>query len=106
MLQTNQKKVQGKKLDNKVGGNANESRFGGIERELRKHKVIIAPSINTNDCVKFEQGWNKQATKKDVIRITIGNRYAICERTYVEQALATLAQGGEIVKYTAPVVGG
>jgi hypothetical protein len=96
--------VQGKKINNKVGGDANESRFGGIERELRKRKVIIAPSINTNNLVKFEQAWNKQSQKKDLIRITIGKEYCICERTYVEQALATLAQGGEILKYQPPVI--
>lgn len=104
MIATNQKKTQEKKIGNKIGGDANESRFGGIEREMRKHKVIIAPSINTNNLIKFEQAWNKQSEKKDLIRITIGKEYCICERTYVEQALATLSQGDEILKYTPPTI--
>ena len=106
MLINNQKKTSEKKLKNKAGGNANESRFGGIERELRKRKVMIVPAINTKGVMKIEQGWNKLATKKDVVRITIGKEHCIIERTYIEQALATLAQGDEVVKYQAPLVSG
>ena len=104
MIQNNQQKIPQKKLHNKVGGLANESRFGAIEREIRKRRVIIAPSINTNQCVKFEQAWNKQSANANVIKITIGNVYCICDREYVEQALATLAQGDEIIKWTAPTL--
>lgn len=105
MLLNNQNKIKEKKIKNKVGGDANESRFGGLEREMRKHKLIIAPSVNTNGMVKFEQGWNRQAVRKDVVRITINGERCIVERTYLEQALATLAQGDEILKYQAPVIG-
>ena len=106
MIISNQKKVEEKKIKNKIGGDANESRFGGLTKELRSHKLIICPSINTKGIVKFEQGWNKLAKKKDVVRVTIGNQSLICERTFLEQSLATMAQGDEVLKYTAPVVGG
>ena len=105
MIGSNQNQVAEKKIHNKVGGLTNESRFGGIERELRQHKVVIAPSVNTDSMVKFEQGWNRLAQKKDVVRISIGDVYTICERSYLEQALATCAQGDEILKFTAPTVG-
>lgn len=102
MIGNNQHKVEEKKIKNKIGGDSNESRFGGLERELRSHKVITCPSINTKKSAKFEQGWNKQATKKDVVRLTIGKESIICERTFLEQSLATMAQGDEILKYMGP----
>ena len=46
----------------------------------------------------------KQSANANVIKITIGNVYCICDREYVEQALATLAQGDEIIKWTAPTL--
>ena len=105
MIQTNRKTVGQKKIKNKPGGAAHESRFGGLEREMRVHKRIIAPSINTNSMIVFEQAWNKQSEKKDLVRVTIGKSVCICERDYIEQALATLAQGDEVIKYQAPMVG-
>jgi peroxiredoxin len=101
-LLVNQKKIQSKKLQNKVGGDAHESRFGGDDRQMRKHKVMIAPSVNTNQCVRFEQAWNRQAERKDVVRISIGKTSAICERAYLEQALASMSQGDAILKYVPP----
>jgi hypothetical protein len=96
--------VQGKKLNNKVGGDAHESVFGADDRETRKRKVMIAPSINTNAYIKFEQAWNKASEKKDVVKVSIGEVYAIVERSFLEQALASMCQGDEIIKYTAPTL--
>jgi len=103
-LLMNQKKIQSKKLHNKVGGDAHESRFGGDDRQMRKHKVMIAPSVNTNACIKFEQAWNIASEKKDVVKVSIGKVYAICEREYLEQALATMASGDEVIKYVQPSI--
>jgi len=100
----NQQKIPQKKVRNKTGGDANESRFGAFGRELREHKVIVVPSVNTNSCVKIEQGWNKQAVKANILRVSIGNIYAIVTREEMEQTLAYMAQGMEMVKYQPPVI--
>ena len=102
MIQTNQKKIGDKKIKNKAGGLANESRLISTVRELRQHKVIIVPSVNTNDIVKMEQGWNKKAREKDVIRLTIKNKSTIITREELEQAIASLSQGNEVIKWQAP----
>ena len=102
MIGLNQNKIANKKIKNKAGGDANESRFFRTERELRKHKVMIAPSANTDEVIKFEQGWNKKARKKDVVRVSIGNIHVITYREDLEQAIANMAQGDEMLKYQAP----
>ena len=106
MLQSNQKKIAENKLKNKAGGLANESRFGGNEKELRKHKVLFVPSVNTATAVKFEQGWNHNAKKHDVVRVSIGDNYVIVTREELEQAIAYMAQGDELIKYSPPTVKG
>lgn len=107
MIQVNQKKIGDKKIKNKVGRDANESRFGYIERELREKKLIVVPSVNTNGILKIEQAWNKQATKSGILRITVKSRkkHIIVTREELEQALATMAQGAEVIKYQPPTIG-
>lgn len=102
MIQANQKHIGDKKIKNKPGGIAHESRFGGIDRELRTTKVLNVPTVNTSGAVKIEQGWNTQAKQRDVIRITIKGVYAILEREDLEEALAYMAQGDEVIKFTPP----
>ena len=102
MISSNNNKIGDKKIKNKVGGDANESRFFSTTRELRKHKVVISPSVNTNSFIKLEQGWNNKAKQKDVVRVTIDEVSVITEREFLEQAIATLAQGNEVIKYNAP----
>lgn len=99
MLSYNKKKVGDKIVKNRTGGNANESRFFTTEKELRKHKSLIIPSANTNAMVKMEQGWNKKAREKDIVRITLGDKYTIVTREELEQVVAALAQGMEAIKY-------
>ena len=102
MIKANHNKIGDNKIKNKVGGNANESRFFTTERELRQHKIIIVPSVNTNHIIKMEQGWSRKAREKDVVRITIKNKSTIVTREELEQGIATLAQGNEVIKYQAP----
>ena len=104
MIGTNQIRVGDKKIKNKTGGSANESRFFSTERELRKHKVIIVPSVNTNHLVKFEAGWSRKAREKDVIRVTIKNKSTIVTREELEQGIMALAQGNQLIKYMTPKV--
>lgn len=104
MLMSNQKKIDQKKIRNKLGGDANESRFGGDTRELRKRKVMIVGSVNTKGYVKLDQAWNEEARKKDVVRLRIGDKSIIVERSELEQALGYFAQGDEIIKYTPPSI--
>ena len=106
MIGNNQKKVGDNKIKGTPGGNANESRFFSTERELRKHKVMIVPSVNTNGIVKMEQGWCRKAREKDVVRLTIGKCTAIVTREELEQAMATLAQGFETLKYQSSTIAG
>jgi len=98
----NQKQINKNKLFNKAGGMANESRFGGTERELRIHKVLQVPSVNTDNAVRFEQGWNNTARNNDVVRITIEERSVIVTRDELEQALAYMSQGDELIKFAPP----
>ena len=100
----NQKKIENSKIKGKVGGDANESRFFVTERELRKHKVIIVPSANTGGMMKLEQGWNRKAQKSDVVRVTIGKKQIIVTREELEQGIAALAQGYEVIKYVTPKI--
>ncbi len=102
MIGNNQNKIGDNKIKNKVGGNANESRFFVTEREQRSHKVVIVPSVNTDHAMKLEQGYNKKAREKDVVRITVKNKTIIVTREELEQGIATLAQGYEAIKYQAP----
>ena len=102
MIKENKIRIGDVKIKGKSGGDANESRFFTTERELRKHKVIIVPSVNTNHLVKMEQGWSKRAREKDVVRVTIKNKSTIVTREELEQGIATLAQGNEIIKYQSP----
>lgn len=104
MISNNQKKVQEKKIHNKVGGMTHQSRFGAIEREIRSRKLIVCPSVNTGKSIKFEQAWNRQSEKKDLVRITLGKEVIICERDFLEQTLATMSQGDELLKFTAPTI--
>ncbi len=64
--------------------------------------MIIVPSVNTDEMVKMEQGRNKKARQKDVVRMTMGSKHVIVTREELEQGLATLAQGDEVIKYQAP----
>ena len=105
MLIQNQKKIPTKKIQNKAGGLANESRFGGIMREMRKRKVMICPSYNVGKSLKIEQAWNRQSQKKDLVRVTLGKESMIVERSDLEQCLAAMAQGDELIKFTAPTMG-
>jgi len=104
MIGTNQIRVGDKKIKNKAGGSANESRFFSTERELRTHKVIIVPSVNTNHLIKFESGWSRKSREKDVIRVTIKNKSTIVTREELEQGIMTLAQGQQLIKYQAPKI--
>lgn len=104
MIGSNQTKIKDKKIKNKPGGMANESRFGYVEKELRSHKVIIVPSVNTDSMIKLEQGWNKKVKNFDVVKVTIGDTYTLVTREELEQGIAALAQGDEVIKYQAPKI--
>lgn len=108
MITLNQNKISNKKIRHKVGGDANESRFGYIEKELREKKLITVPAVNTNGYLKIEQGWNERAVRKGILKITVKSRkkHLIVTREEMEQALATMAQGAEVIKYQPPVIGG
>lgn len=105
MLSHNQKIIPTKKTKDKVGGFANESRFGGVERELRRRKVMICPSVNTGKAIKMEQAWNNISRKKDLVKVTLGKEVMIVERSDLEQCLASMSQGDELLKFTAPTLG-
>lgn len=102
MIYKNQAKIPDKVIKNKPGLEANESMFGGDLREMRERKMIKVPSINTNSCVKLEQGWNEQSRKRDIIKITIGNIYVFVERAELEQGLWVMCQKDEVIKYCQP----
>ena len=108
MIRSNQKQIETKKIKNKAGYDAHESRFGGWDRELRKHKKIAIPSLNINAAVWLEQGWNKAAKAKDVVRIMVEEDdqelSVVVTREELEQALAYMAQGDEMIKYVAPKI--
>lgn len=103
----NNKILSDNKLKDKVGGDANESRFGGSDREMRKRKSITIPSVNSGSRIILEQGWNSTASKKDVVRIRVilsGNKNLVVKREDFEQALAYLSQGDELLKYVQPII--
>lgn len=102
MIGLNQKIIGDKKIKNKAGGLANESRFYSTDRQKRTRKVCICPSVNTGKSFKFEQAWNKESVKRDVVKITLGDQYVICERQDLEQAIFAMAQGDELIKFTPP----
>jgi len=104
MIKANNQKLSDEKIGEKVGGLANESRFGGPERELRKRKSIVVPSVNTNGVLKLFQGWNGRAIKKDVLLLKINNEAIIVKREDIEQALAYMSQGDELMKYVQPII--
>jgi hypothetical protein len=102
MISKNQKKIEEKKIKNQAGGITNESMFGGDIREMRSRKVMIVPSVNADSAVKLEQGWNKRAIQKDVVRVTIKGQSAIVNRAELEQGIWAMAQSDEVIKYSAP----
>ena len=106
MIRNNQKKIDTKKIKNKAGYDAHESRFGGWDRELRKHKKIAIPSLNINSVAWLEQGWCFAAKIKDAVKITIEvdnqELSIVVTREELEQAMAYMAQGDEMIKYVKP----
>ena len=103
MLRVDGKVVGDNKIKNKPGGLTNESRFFDTERHKRTRKVCICPSVNTGECLKFEQAWNKESVKRDCVKISISrNQYVIVERSDLEQAIFAMAQGAELLKFTGP----
>jgi len=104
MIGKNQSKLDNKIVKNRPGENANETMFGGDMREMRTHKLMIVPSVNTNHSIKIEQGWNKKARQKDVVRVSIGSKHAIVERQDMEQALWAMSQEDEVIKYAPPTI--
>lgn len=104
MIGKNQSKLDNKIVKNRPGENANETMFGGDMRDMRTHKSIIVPSVNTNHNIKIEQGWNKISRQKDAIRVSIDSKHAIVERQDMEQALWAMCQGDEVIKYAPPTI--
>lgn len=107
MIKTNQKTIRNKKIKNKAGGDSNESRFYTTTKELRTRKNMIIPGIGINGHLILEQAWNDISKKKDAIRVTLFIRHKkighiICQREDFEQGVAFMAQGDELLKYTAP----
>jgi len=104
MIRNSRQLIKNKQIKGKSGGFANESRFGGWEHELREHKVITLPSMDSDNAVILEQGWNKLAKNMDIVRMRFiaetGEEFDIVvEREDIEQAFAFMAQGDEILKY-------
>lgn len=104
MIRSANKIIQNKKIRGKTGGDANESCFGGWERELRKRKVLVVGGINGENHLKLEQAWNKLSKNLDIVRLvmTDENGYEIeliADREELEQALGYMAQGDEMLKY-------
>jgi len=104
MISQNQQIIPDKKIKGIPGGLANESRFGGDIRALRSRKVIRVPSKNTGNAIKIEQGWNMASKKKDVIKVTIGDQYAIVERSEFEEGMFAMTQEDEAIKYINPKI--
>jgi len=110
MLKVNKQKISNKKIKGKAGFDANESRFGGDEFELRKTKVLSIPSLKPGVAVKMEQGWNKVSKNKDIVRISIKDirRHVdvsvIITREELEQLVSYMAQGDELIKYLGPKI--
>lgn len=101
MFKANYKKI-GKNLDNKVGGIANESRFAEPD-ETRTRKMFTLPALQMGGLCYIEQGWNKKAKQKDVVRLTMkfGDEEIamVFRRIDLEQCLFAMAQGDETLKY-------
>jgi hypothetical protein len=55
MIRNSKRIIQNKQIQGKTGRDANESCFGGWERELREHKIITVPSIGEDTRMSFEQ---------------------------------------------------
>lgn len=107
MIGSNGKKIASKKIKNKPGGDCNESRFWTTDRELRAKKQILVPGFGGDCHLIMEQGFNKFAKRKDIVRITLFKRckkigYIHVEREDIEQGISLMAQGDEILKYLAP----
>ena len=106
MIKVNNRKLS-KNIKNKVGGDSNESRFFRNTKELRTRKTTIIPGIGLNGHLIIEQAFNKISQKKDVIKLSLfirGRKIGkiVCRRDELEQGIAFMAQGEEILKYTAP----
>ena len=105
MLKNQRKIIQNKKLKGKAGGNTNESCFGGWEKELREHKLLTIASERDGNRMELEQGWNKLAKDRDIIKLVAIDENdhkieIIIEREELEQAMAYFAQGDELLKYS------
>ena len=103
MLRANRKKIS-KDLDGAVGGLTNESRWYQTEEEkIRSRKRFNIPALTTGVICTLEQGWNRLAIAKDVIRFTINYRgdrkVMIFNRKDFEQAVFAMAQEDEVIKY-------
>lgn len=101
MLKANYRKV-GQSLDNKVGGITNESRFAEPD-ETRLHKKFTLPALGTGGLCYIEQGWNKKAKSKDVVKMTMvfgdDEIEMVFRRIDLEQCIFAMAQGDETLKY-------
>lgn len=109
MIRANQVSIQDKKIKHKSGFDSNESRFGGWERELRKHKVLTVPSVGVGSAsVTLEQGWNRRSRYGDVVKLKVkkgNNRLdVVVTREELEQACAYMAQGDEMIKWINPKI--
>jgi hypothetical protein len=104
MIRNAKKIIQNKQIEGRAGGFANESVFGGWERELRAYKVLTLASKNGDSRIEIIQGWNKTAAGLDVLKLIVidendNETELIVDREELEQALAYMAQGDELIKY-------
>lgn len=99
-------KFRDAQVKDRAGMDANESRFGGYEKELRERKSLTVPGIDGQ--LRIHQGWTPKARQQDVLMViaeTNGQEVTVLiHRSELEQALFYFAQGDEMIKYMAPKI--
>lgn len=107
MLQTNQKKIEERKLKDKPGFDSNESMFGGDEETLRERKVLNLSGVGGKK-LKILQGWNEKARQRDVLKLTLcaidQELSMFINRKELEQAMMYFAWGDAVIKYVNPKI--
>lgn len=102
-----QGRIRDVQISGKAGLDANESRFGDLEVELRERKSLFVPCLD-DGMLRIDQGWTPSARHHDYLRITAEANGKTLElflkREELEQALFFFAQGDEMIKYSPPKI--
>ena len=100
-IRANRQKI-GEDLRDVHGGITNETRFAPDD-PVRTKKRFTLPALQMGGLCTFEQGWNRKARLRDVVRMTIddGNNKIIMifTRKDLEQMIFAMSSGDETIKY-------